>query len=487
MAVVFDINDLSAEIQKDLSKELTLVPIDPYVEKMKKWGKGDIVHSSPKEPVFMLGIDKVKKEVRIPFFTAMCKMDAKPNRHKNFPKLCKKGIPKFGIDLRDYQVEPAEEALQQLKDCATTTLGLPPGWGKTILGAWLGGKANGPVIVFSHRIQICEAWVKTFELCYPQYSDSIWLVGENECKNFVDIPDTDGLKVPRFIICMDGRIDKVPEYMRDAIAVTIIDEAHLFCTRSRVKCLLSTEPKFVIAETATLNRPDGMHSMIQSMVGKHGVFRVSTKPYRLYIFNTYIAVPTIQGARGLDYGDLTKKLIENEDRNEQLVECIKSNMHRKIMVMVRYKNHIKILKKLLEANYIQVATLYGSQRNYSDSHVLLGTIPKMGTGFDEKNSCQDFGGRESDLLILLTSIANVELFVQVIGRVMRSKDPAIFYFRDNITVVKSHVKKVLETVEETKGVIHDMHYGESNLTIPNMDYSSGCGVIVKKKLKITIK
>ena len=165
-----------------------------------------------------------------------------------------------------------------------------------------------------------------------------------------------------------------------------------------------------------------------------------------------------------------------------ILDCIKCNMHRKIMILTPQKEHVEILFKLLHENGIDVATLYKNQRNYDDSHVLIGTIPKMGTGFDEKNACHNFKGRESDLLFLVTSIAitkiegsemgDISLFEQVRGRIMRSNDPAVFYFEDDLDIVKRHVKGCLPWVEITKGTHYDFPYDEGEMFIPDMEYNS---------------
>ena len=261
MAVVFSLDDISHKVQEELVKELTLIPVDPYLEKQKSWGK-IIKYTPPVKSVSMYVGSASTREIRLPFHIAMKRMGIKPNRDKIFPKLCSKGPPKFMTELRDYQIPVAEECLQNLKDNCTTTLGLPPAWGKTIVGAYLAGKANGVIMVLTHRKKIAQAWVKTFKLCFPQLAKAIWFVGEDDneegivaskiCKN----PSEDGQAcgeckgcneedyiIPAIIICMDERIHKIEKRILYSVAVTIVDEAHLFCTPSRVKCLLSTEPE----------------------------------------------------------------------------------------------------------------------------------------------------------------------------------------------------------------------------------------------------
>jgi hypothetical protein len=42
----------------------------------------------------------------------------------------------------------------------------------------------------------------------------------------------------------------------------------------------------------------------------------------------------------------------------------------------------------------------GQKKGYNDSHVLVGTVSKMGVGFDEANVCENFQGVKSDTLVL---------------------------------------------------------------------------------------
>lgn len=495
MAVVFKLEEISLETKRELLNELTLVPKDPYQEKMKRWGQ-QTGRSAPAIPVQMFVVDSETKTVRIPFHCAMQRMGVKPNRNKIYPRLSENGPPKFHATLREYQKKPIAEAYAQLQKNSTTTLGLYTGWGKTMAGVYLAAKANGVIMVLSHRGIIADSWVTTVEICLPQLVDSLCYVGKFEAKREIPIPRKceqptpaetacglcqgctgPQLTTPSIIICLDGRIHKVPKHVREAVMVTIIDEADLFCTPERVECLLSTEPKFVIAETATLTRPDGMESMIYSLVGKEGVFREPEKPYRIYRIKTGIKVPLTQGKRGLDFNDMTKKLIHSDERNQQAVDCVVCNPHRKVIIFVRQKEHIPLLGELLKAKGIEYATLFGNQSTYKDSRVLIGTIPKMGVGFDEKNACPDFQGRTSDLLILLTSIAELKVFIQVKGR-LRCNDPVVFYFEDNLAVVKKHIRATLDYVTRTKGEVYDFPYAEGEMFIPNLDYSSGEAVEV---------
>ena len=214
-----------------------------------------------------------------------------------------------------------------------------------------------------------------------------------------------------------------------------------------------------------------MHIMMHKLAGAHSIIREPDKPFRLYKILTKIEIDTIQGARGTDFGDFTEKLVNHDKRNNIIVNCVKCNPHRKIMILTRTKNHVELLRDLLLENNIDVDTLYGSKKSYDDSHVLIGTIPKMGTGFDEKNACgETYKGRESDLLLLVTTIASIELFIQVMGRIMRSIDPAIFYFIDNTKITQKHFKNVETTILDSQGLIMELKYSKNNMEIPDCEY-----------------
>ena len=239
MAVVFDIHEISLETKREILEKLTLIPKDPFAEKMKRFGHR-IPRGPPPIPIQMFLVDEKTKTVRLPFSYAMERMGEKPNRHKIFPQLCAGGPPKFHATFREYQKQVIEEAHAQLQSNCTTILGLYTGWGKTLGGIYLASKANGVIMILSHRDIIADGWVKTIQLGFPQLVDFVCYVGEYEAKKEILIPrkchapidDTacnkcegcvgEQLTTPGIIICLDGRIHKVPQHVKEAVMVTII-------------------------------------------------------------------------------------------------------------------------------------------------------------------------------------------------------------------------------------------------------------------------
>lgn len=421
---------------------MKLLILQPVVENKRKFAQ-------PKESIMMYL--KQDEYIALPFRFALtlCKGLTITKAYRN---IIMDYQPPFMVELRPYQVDPAMEARELLIKYNTVSVLLPPGWGKTVVGAWLAYLAGLVVAVIVHRDTIGDQWVTTFKKCVPALK--VWVVDHTP-------PDF----IPDVIICMDTRYSWVPEEIRSEVGTLIIDEAHVLCTRTRVPCLLHFHPKYVIVETATLHRDDGMHMMVQTIVGTHGVERISTRPHRVICIETHIAVNEVLGKQGLNFTELCKELATCEDRNTLIVNIVVNNPHRKFIILTRLAASVKILEALFKQIGIKCDTLYRSKSSYSDSQVLIGTIPKMGTGFDEANSCQDYGGVNSDTLILVHPVKKWQLYEQLRGRVMRASDPAVIWLRDINRTGRTHFQGLKAWIQKTNGsVIHyDINFGPPKL------------------------
>jgi hypothetical protein len=328
----------------------------------------------------------------------------------------------------------------------------------TIMGTMLSYLTEYVTLVLCHRETIMKQWNKTFSKCFPGYESWVWMVGVNKAP-------PEGSGVPAFIICMDERISQIPKHILSAVGTLIIDEAHLFCTPTRVKCLLSCNPRYVIAETATLPRDDKMHSMIQSIVGVHGVFMKSETPYDFLVVNTSVKVPLEKTRFGTNYGAMCKSLSLHEFRNSIVLDIVITNSHKKYIILVKLSNHVKILHEMFKAYGISTGTLFGKKSVYNDSTVLIGTMSKMGVGFDEENACEDFGGKKSDVVILMNSVTMWQAFEQFRGRVMRADNSTVVWLNDDNSTTKRHLSNIKDWVIKTKGNIIKTKYIKGGIII----------------------
>jgi hypothetical protein len=460
MAVRYPLSSFTEKEIDNIIEQLTIYPIDETEEKFKQKGK---VYKTRdvKDGVTMFIADQQTQTITLPYrFFLMLK-----NQNPNLDRDRLPENTEFIGQLRPYQIEVINEAYPQFKRYRSVSLCVPPGKGKTIMAAHLIYIVNtGGNIIFFTRENIGDGWESTFSEHLPNLT--VWYVGE---KNKWFKKNETPARKPDIILCMNERWQRIPSEWRDRTGVTVIDEAHQFCTKDNINCLLSTQPKYLILLSATLHREtDSMERMVQSMAGIHGVFRDPDTPYFFYRLNTGVEVQEERNSRGLDAQKLYKALCENDIRNNIIINIVERNPHRKFMLLTKTHQHVKTLSQLLKGKNIQHDTLFGSKRSYHDSFCLIGTMPKMGTGFDEARACEDFQGHESNVLIFCCSVKQQGLFEQVKGRVMRCAakniKPAVIWLNDKNKMSKNHFYGLKNWIEKTQGEVIDCDI--SNITLP---------------------
>lgn len=448
MSAVFNLKDLDEKTSNKIVKALTFVPSNPGFQ---KFAKNQSYIPSP-EPIRMYQTKEGK--TRLPFQFSCLFFKKRFNQEKTFSKIYENPNGKFTGKLLDRQKEPFKESVSYIKKHNTVTIALYPGFGKTFMGVMLAWYLNKKVCVLVHRDNVGKQWIKSFKQYFSELSeDDIWFV-DNKVKENAKI-----------LVCMDGRTDKIPESMRDDIGTLIIDEAHCFCAPSKVKPLLAFSPKYVIAETATPKKDNGMEKVIQSICGYHYIQKTSSKPYYFFILQTNLKYE-LEGSKNV-FGDLTNQQISNEERNNIIIEIMKANKKYKTIVAGNRKEHCKNLAHLLEEEGLESSQLHGSIKNYTTKNILIGTGSKMGVGFDEANFCDDYDGRPSDLLIMLYTFASWAPFEQVRGRGMRAEHPNVIILNDKHTITRRHMTHIRKWVKDTNGKIVELNVdkmdGEFNI------------------------
>jgi len=358
------------------------------------------------------------------------------NDNNNFPKT---GLL-FTGQLREYQINVEEEAWKQMEMHRSTTLSLYPGFGKTILGAKLASRTQLLTVILVTNTVLLGQWKKTFE---DNTNAKVWIVGENNPPSKCNV-----------IICMDTRYEQIPVETRNMVGILIIDEAHLFCTPTRVGALLAFHPKYVIIESASLERDDEMESMIYAIAGTHNILRLSEKPFAVYKVITNIELEKKKNKMGdIDYLKLQKEILFNDYRNEAIINMIKVNLNFKILILTSLVDHAKLLYENLVLLGISCDYLCGNKKGYSDSNVLIGTMSKIGTGFDPATFCPDYKGLPFDLLFLVASIKKESMLVQNVGRAFRADFPTVMHFVNKDSIHNNHWYRCKKWYEKRNGTI----------------------------------
>lgn len=437
MAVRVKKTSLTTEQVTSIRKHLCLQPQAPKVfNPQQNW----YTNRDVKESILFYKIEG--DDILLPYYFYGILTGEKPNGNKKYIET----NFEFTSELRPYQEPTMEEAIEHLKNHGTSLLALWPGYGKSICGAYLSQWCHTITIVFYHRQILGQQWLATFKECTDA---KVWLVEEpEEPSEHYDV-----------ILCMDTQFYKLAKKITNKIGCVIIDEAHAFCTPSRVECWLGCEPKYVISLTATPDREDEMHSMRQAVCGLHGIYRINPNPFTIIRFITGITIEAKKNKQGtIDWNNLVNSLCEDDTRNSYIIEFVQSNLQFKILILTWRKGHAKMLHEQLNKLGIKTAIMAGTSTTYSDSKVLVGTISKIGTGFDEKSACADFSGERINLLLMVGTTKSENVIEQTVGRVFRATDPYVVFFYDNVPTIKKHysIFRKWALTEPRNAKIYDM-------------------------------
>jgi superfamily II DNA or RNA helicase len=373
------------------------------------------------------------EELRIPYiyasiFLKKSPLDLIPVIHRDY---------EFSGKMREGQDIPSREALDHLKRFGTTTLHIRPGFGKTMLSCFLASSFRERVLVIHTFKALNEQWAKTFR---KNTTGKVAIVGVN---SDVEIINAD------ILICMDQRVKKIPKIVLDSLQFLIIDECHTWCTQNRLSVLMSIHPRHIIAASATFDKENGLHKAIEKIVGNHRVRIKYEGKIRVVHYETNVC-PSIQyTSMGVNNSALRKSLINNPARNLMIVDIIEQYRENKILVLTWESSHVEILEKLIGEAGITVSSYFGSKTTYVDSEVLVGTIQKMGTGFDPELNCLSFSGVKIDTIILALSVKDVSLFEQIFGRAFRTEEiPQLIYMVDDCNTSQKHWKSCMKWMKE---------------------------------------
>lgn len=393
-------HDMTEENVRAIYNDCTIIEIQSPYKKLKGY-----------QPIKVLMFDTdpyFKSYYMIPYFTAK-KYGYLPNNEKNwrqviFPYTLADGsikyLPEFTATFRDYQIEILPEITGYLQKYNTVIIGLPPGWGKTIIAAYLFWMSGLLGIVIMDRIVVKQSWITTFQKTMPHLR--LWVVGDNNPAEY-DI-----------IICMNERLHLVPPTIKQQVGTLIIDEVHTITTPTQVNTFLLFQPKYIIFESATLEQ-SGLYKMATVCSGEHGAFKTSTAPY--YIF----AVKTgIEGDREYKNGNfipssVQKSLVNNEVRKRMIQMILYNHIeYRKFIIMQRVTDSIDEMIVNIQNCGITADSLYGTKKDYNQSRVLIGTFSKISTGFDEENACKTYytNPEKSNTALFANSVASKYVFEQ---------------------------------------------------------------------------
>lgn len=398
----------------------------------------------------IITLEECEKYYKLPFRTAKI-LGFYSHRLELEPKV---GFSKNTVTLRHFQENAIFLSLEKIKKYKTLLIKFPPGFGKTITAISLWRYIRNKTVILINRSTLIESWKNTISLCFGEdHNIKVWIVGEDK------VPEYDA----DIIICMAQRFKHIPEEVRLNVGTMIVDEAHLFCTPSHIKPLLSFSPNYIIFATATPVKNDGSSQIIDHFIEKDSwLTYVSKRPYIVHsIFTGFNLIDMCrENEKEVTYQNKYKFAHRDSRRNDLIKHIVKlsQEQQKKCMVLTTTQEHVKILSEHFSDLDCVVAEFYKNIKTCSNYNVLIGTVPKIGTGYDEATVCKQFDNVKSNVLILCTSIKSENLFEQLIGRIMRGDAPHVVWLIDDDSNPKHHLYDMLTFIKQTNGSLrkHDI-------------------------------
>lgn len=373
-----------------------------------------------------------------------------------------------GFLPRDYQLEALRYANEDFERSSTAFFNVFCSFGKTIVSvlkasefSHLTGTAS---LVLVPQDGVVESWIGAF-LTYS--TARVALAGQED-------DDT------QVIVCPCHQIDKLSEASKSRIGFLIIDEADCYCTPGHVKTLLATQPYFILACTATYERDDGMEEMIDLLIGRTRIVKISTKPFFVLKINTpFTATDVAKTKFGIQVSDLVKKITMQEERNFLILNIVELNVEKeKLLILtslVEHANHLfQMIGEYFDYLYKRddsssnattstsnkkrkytVSRYFDDDKSYYDSDVLVGTFSKMGRGFDQAAKAKGWDGRRFNMVILASTTMKIE---QLSGRGFRADIPVIVELVDKHVNIKKHWQVREPWYQSRNGIIVDVGY-----------------------------
>lgn len=454
MSLRIPLDSFNGQQKLQIKKMLTFKPKKQFFKQNR--------YSKPEPPVKLWSIDKVVDKddnelwfIRLPYFFALRYIDGmKINVDKKYFNHNKTYLEypeaNFKGSLYDHQIPVSEEVLQQLDEHYTSSVNVYTGFGKTVLGTWFACKKKLLTLVVLTGTTLLGQWSGEF-IEFTNFEPWIIDNGKRKMRKFMskfELGDNSTV-----IICMIGRLGKIPLEIRKKIGLLIIDEAHTFCTQARSEKLLDICPKYIISFTATPVKENGLETVMYSLCGKHNIVRISTKPFDVIKFRTNIEFEETFTPLGVDFSDLLNKMSRSDERNKMIVYFVMKNPKHKILILTRRREHTMRLTRIYEALGQSVDYMDANKKVYKDSRILIGTINKLGTGFDEKAACKNFGGVRLCLLLLVVSVKSLTVLEQTVGRVLRSSHPQVVHFIDDNKCIQRHWSQNKKWYKSRNGTI----------------------------------
>ncbi len=298
----------------------------------------------------------------------------------------------------------------------------PPGMGKTVVGVYLAAKRDCNTLILVHRQPLLDQWVAQLSLFSGLEAKDIGQIvgGKYKPNGKLDVAMLQSL------VRKNQVEDLVANYSH-----IIVDECHHLPAISFERILKEVKARFVTGLTATPQRRDGQHPIIEMQLGPVR-FSVDTRnqannsPFDHYLIIRETNFELDENSKELTIQSLYRLLATDDKRNEMIFNDVLQALEerRSPIVLTERREHLDYLVERFHNFTKNLIVLHGGKSSKkrhqelerlasipdSEERLILATGRYVGEGFDDARL---------DTLFLTLPISWKGILVQYVGRLHR--------------------------------------------------------------------
>ena len=303
-----------------------------------------------------------------------------------------------------YQLRPEQKkAIEQISKKDFSLCVAPPGFGKTLLGAKMIEVRNVNTLVIVNKNMLLDQWIERFVNYFGYSKKDIGYLGKgkNKLNNSLDVATMQSLK---------NNLELIKKY-----SFVIVDECHHIPALTFEKIIKQFCGKYILGLSATPNRKDGMEPLIYQQLGSIA-YEVKSKK----VFTNKLKIVETDFISNVDnFADLVNEMINDEKRNNVIIEQIIQYKDRKILLLTDRIEHIDNLELILKSQQIPYVAIHGSlnkndqkinMEKVNNASLVIATTSYFGEGIDFPHL---------NTIIFATPISYYGRLVQYLGRIGR--------------------------------------------------------------------
>ncbi|MCT7618661.1 DEAD/DEAH box helicase [Aliarcobacter butzleri] len=350
----------------------------------------------------------------------------------------KRVLNKIQTKTVTFNLRPEQsEAIKEIKKSDYSICVAPPGFGKTLLGAKIFEIRACTTLIVVNKNMLLNQWIERFVDYFGYSKKDIGYLGKgfNKLNGQIDVATMQSLKNDPKII--------------ENYSFVIVDECHHIPALTFEQIIKSFKGKYILGLSATPNRKDELQPILFQQLGEisYEYKKKKTHTNKLQIIRTQFV------SNADNYATIINELCIDEDRNNLIVDIIKKNIDRKILLLTDRIEHINVLENLLQKENIDYISVHGSLNKKEQvenmnlvktKSLILATTSYFGEGIDFPHL---------NTILFATPISYYGRLIQYLGRIGRGNQEclAIDFLDSKNAMLNSAYKKRLEGYKQ-------MHY-----------------------------